>query len=256
MPVERPILCYVTDSGALQGGVAALPGVLRAALRAGVNWIQIREKKMPARELVQLARAAVQEAHAATMEAGKAAAQTGGAENPPLQHRRRILVNDRLDVALAAGADGVHLGGSSLPVAEVVSWLRKRGQFVGAGVVTGSRAGIRPGGSADQPLQMLVGRSCHSLEEAQQAEHAGASYVIFGPVYATPSKAQYGAPQGIERLAEACRAVQIPVLAIGGITVENARACFEAGAEGIAAIRLFQGAPNLPAVLGKLREGK
>jgi len=85
------------------------------------------------------------------------------------------------------------------------------------------------------------------------AEKAGADYLVFGPVYATPSKAQYGPPQGIERLAEVCHAVSLPVLAIGGITVENARACFEAGAAGIAAIRLFEESSDLAAVVDALR---
>jgi thiamine-phosphate pyrophosphorylase len=144
-------------------------------------------------------------------------------------------VNDRLDVALAARADGVHLGGSSLPVVEVRAWLR------------------REGARLEVTEDFLVGRSCHSMAEAQQAEGDGASYIIFGPVYATPSKAHYGAPQGLERLAEVCRAVQIPVLAIGGITAENARACLQAGAAGIAAIRMFQDAANPAMLVAQLR---
>ena len=100
----------------------------------------------------------------------------------------------------------------------------------------------------------LVGVSCHSLEAAKAAERGGADYLLFGPVFATPSKAAYGAPQGLERLAEVCRAVALPVLAIGGITLENAAACFSAGASGIAAIRLFQDASNLPALIYALRK--
>jgi thiamine-phosphate pyrophosphorylase len=216
MQSQQPILCYVTDSRTLEGGVVALPGVMRAALRAGVDWIQIREKNLAARQLVELAREAVQEARAA-------------------EGRARILVNGRLDVALAASADGVQLGGSSLPVAEVREWLqRERGRLEAA-------------------PDFLIGRSCHSLAEAQQAEADGGSYVIFGPVFATPSKEQYGPPQGLERLAEVCAAVRIPVLAIGGITVENAPACLQAGAAGVAAIRLFQESPNLAAAVSQIR---
>lgn len=240
MQVARPILCYVTDSSALEGGVAALPGVMAAALRAGVDWIQIREKHMPARQLVELARAALQDALAgADLQIGPPVqeADAGWSKDRPLQ-KPRILVNDRLDVALAAGAHGVHLGGGSLPVAEVRAWLRREG----------ARLNVAE--------DFLVGRSCHSLEEAQQAERDGASYIIFGPVYATPSKARYGAPQGIERLAEVCGAVRIPVLAIGGITVENAGGCLRGGAAGIAGIRLFQQALDMADVVTRLRQAK
>jgi thiamine-phosphate pyrophosphorylase len=129
----------------------------------------------------------------------------------------RVFMNDRLDVALAAGAAGVHLGEKSLPLEAVIEWRRSTGRS-----------------------DFQVGVSCHSLESARAAELGGADYIFFGPVYATPSKAAYGAPQGIERLREVCRSVEIPVLAIGGINLENAGACLDAGAAGIAAIRMFQ----------------
>ena len=86
----------------------------------------------------------------------------------------------------------------------------------------------------------MIGVSTHSLEAARAAERGGANYIFFGPVFATPSKAAYGAPQGIERLREVCAAVAIPVLAIGGVTYENWVFCLEAGAAGVAAIRWFQ----------------
>jgi len=138
-------------------------------------------------------------------------------------------------VAIAAGADGVHLGGSSLPVAEVTGWLRKES----------ARHHL--------PADFLVGRSCHSLEEAQRAEREGASYIFFGPVFATPSKTQFGAPQGLDRLAEVCRGVRVPVLAIGGITLENAAQCLSAGVAGFAAIRLFQSSIDLKETVLALR---
>ena len=143
----------------------------------------------------------------------------------------RILVNDRLDVALAEGAAGVHLGESSLPVNEA-----KR-------LVTA--CGTRK--------DFLMGVSCHSLEGAKAAKRDGASYLFFGPVFATPSKAAFGAPQSVQRLAEVCDSVSIPVLAIGGITLENAAECFAAGASGIAAIRLFQDAADPAATITALR---
>jgi thiamine-phosphate pyrophosphorylase len=103
---------------------------------------------------------------------------------------------------------------------------------------------------------LFVGKSCHSLESAIAAERDGADYVFFGPVFATPAKAAFGAPQGLDRLAEVCRSVQIPVLAIGGITETNFAQCLESGAAGIAAIRLFQDALDPAAIIMTLRQTK
>ncbi len=211
----RPLLCYVTDRRALAGAAAgeAVPALLeriRLATSAGLDWIQIREKDLTGRALLDLTRGAVARAEGA-----------------------RVLVNDRLDVALAARAGGVHLGEASLPAADVVRWRRSSPEAF--------------------PPEFRIGVSCHSLEAAQAAERDAADYVIFGPVYQTPSKLAYGAPQGLERLAAVCRAVRIPVLAIGGITLENAAACLAAGAAGLAAIRLFQESPDLEAVVAALR---
>ena len=146
----------------------------------------------------------------------------------------RILVNDRLDVALAEHAGGVHLSENSLPPEEARRLL-------------GSLSAKIP--SHD----FLIGVSCHSLKAAQLAASAGADYIFFGPVFATPSKAAYGAPQGLDRLAEVCGSVAIPVLAIGGITLANASSCFSAGACGIAAIRLFQDSADPAELVRKLR---
>jgi thiamine-phosphate pyrophosphorylase len=92
------------------------------------------------------------------------------------------------------------------------------------------------------------------VEAACAAERAGANYIFFGPVFPTPSKAAFGAPQGVARLRDVCRSVRIPVLAIGGVTVENANLCFDVGAAGVAAIRLFQESENLSAVVKRLRD--
>jgi thiamine-phosphate pyrophosphorylase len=138
------------------------------------------------------------------------------------------LVNDRLDVAIAGRAGGIHLGEKGLPVAEARRLVNS----------AQSRQAL------DESF--VIGVSCHSLEAAQAAQRDGADYIFFGPVFATPSKEPFGAPQGTQRLEQVCRALSIPVLAIGGITLGNANSCIHAGAAGIAAIRLFQDArdPN------------
>lgn len=207
-PARKPIVCYVTDRRAFSPAPGApstdtaapdsqpLHDAIQRAADFGAALIQIREKDLDARPLLDLVRFAV------------AVTQDSGA---------RVLVNDRLDVALAAGAAGVHLGENSLPPETLSEWRRASG---------------RP--------EFLIGVSCHSLEACQKAARGGANYVFFGPVFATPSKAAFGPPQGLERLREVCRAIEIPVLAIGGITAENFQSCLEAGAAGIAAIRWFQ----------------
>jgi thiamine-phosphate pyrophosphorylase len=200
------------------------------AAATGVDWIQIREKDLSGKECSLLALEALQRtANYATRTASSAAPPSPAR---PSAERARILVNDRLDIALAVQADGVHLGEKSLPPQEA-RWL----------VV-----------SLHREKNFLIGVSCHSLEAAKTAERGGADYLFFGAVFATPAKAAYGAPQGLERLAEVCRAVSLPVLAIGGITLENCAACLSAGASGIAAIRLFQDATDLPAVVRALRK--
>ena len=128
--------------------------------------------------------------------------------------KTRLLVNDRVDIARAAGADGVHLTVHSLP-ADVVREI----------------------GGPD----FLIGVSTHSLAEARAAQVAGADFVMFGPIFETESKRAFGAPQGLDKLREVTLALgEFPVLAIGGITRENTASCIEAGASGIAGISLFE----------------
>jgi thiamine-phosphate pyrophosphorylase len=148
----------------------------------------------------------------------------------------RILVNDRLDVAIAGRAGGVHLGEKGLPVAEARRLVNS----------AQSRQAL------DESF--VIGVSCHSLEAAQAAQRDGADYIFFGPVFATPSKEPFGAPQGTQRLEQVCRALSIPVLAIGGITLGNASACIHAGAAGIAAIRLFQDALDVTNTVERLHQ--
>jgi len=213
-PAANPVLCSVTDRHLLgpdeDARLAALSAAIRRAIAASVDWIQIREKDLSGRRLSELVRDAVGAA--------------GGSST-------RILVNDRLDIALGLGAAGVHLGEESVPVAEVIRWRN----------------------AEPTRRSFLVGASCHSLAAAQQAERDGADYIFFGPVFDTPAKRKFGPPQGLERLSEVCRAARVPVLAIGGITLENAPGCLRSGAAGLAAIRLFQDSPDLPAVLSHLR---
>jgi thiamine-phosphate pyrophosphorylase len=221
-----PLLCYVTDRRSLPvagfaDSIEALTQKIADVAAAGVDWVQIREKDLTARELALLTQKAL----------GIAAKSSAKSSRVP-----RILVNDRLDVAIATRADGAHLGEKGLPVAEakrlVESALRKQ--------------------AVDESF--LVGLSCHSLESAQAAERSGANYIFFGPVFATPSKEKFGSPQGPERLEQVCRAVSIPVLAIGGITLDNAVTCKHAGAAGLAAIRLFQNSLNPKSVIRRLRQ--
>lgn len=216
---SRPILCYVTDRSALVSTsppLSALVAKIAQAQDAGIDWIQVREKDLSGHALAALLDSAIAQADS-------------GKRNQP---GPKILVNDRLDIALAGRAAGVHLGENSVPVDDV----RK--------LVDASRSNT---GS-----QFLIGVSCHSLQAAQAAASSGADYLVFGPVFVTPSKAAYGSPQGLDRLAEVCRAVEVPVLAIGGIDRQNAASCLAAGASGIAAIRLFQDAPDLRSLIQSL----
>ena len=215
-------LCYVTDRSGFSGVEAweaqeTLLLRMETAAAAGVDWVQIREKDLSGRDCGLL-----------TREALRRAAKSPASNAAPT----RILVNDRLDVALSEGAGGVHLSENSLPLPEAKRLVKAQAL------------------SQD----FLIGVSCHSLEAARWAASGGADYLFFGPIFSTPSKAAFGAPQGLERLAEVCRAFSIPVLAIGGITLANASACLAAGASGIAAIRLFQDARDMSSLVQSLRK--
>lgn len=161
---------------------------------AGVDGLQVRRKGLADRELLELA--------------CEARAAAGGP--------RVLLVNARLDIALAAGADGVHLPASGLPLAR-----------------------LREAVGAPARATFLLGRSTHTPDEIRLARDQGADFALFGPVFETPSKAGLIPPRGLDGLAQAV-ASGLPVLALGGIDAGNARQVADSGAWGIAAIRWFE----------------
>ena len=199
-------LCYITSrAGTGSGASSGLEPFLRQAIDSGVDWIQIREKDLPADELLALVSETVAMARSS---------------------RTRILVNERPDVVLAAGAAGVQLP------SDAFSPRRLR---------------------AITPEGFLIGVSCHEIAEVRRAESEGADFVLFSPVFDPRSKAVAGPAAGLGRLGEACTAVGIPVLALGGIDTENAAECMAAGAAGVAGISLFQAGPGMRARVDGLR---
>ncbi|HXQ24561.1 MAG TPA: thiamine phosphate synthase [Candidatus Acidoferrales bacterium] len=179
-------LYLVTDRTRTAG--RPLLQVVEAALQGGVDAVQLREKDLAARELYALA-----------------------SELSVLCRRQgaRLLINDRIDVALAVGADGVHLPGGSFTPAD-------------------ARAVLGP--------QALIGASTHNLEQAQRAAAGGADFIVFGPIFDTPAKRQYGAPVGLQALGVVTEKVTLPVLAIGGIMGERVESVRQHRVYGVAVI--------------------
>jgi len=172
-----------------------LASALSQALEAGVRMVQIREKDLDTPELIDLAQQLI----------------------PVIkQHHGKVLLNDRVDLALALNADGVHLRSDSLPLP-----LTRR--LLGH--------------------EKLIGISTHSVEEVQYAESEGADFVVLGPIFETPSKQIYGHPLGLHTLETACRVSHLPIFAIGGITAKHVHPVISSGAYGIAVISSILQAP-------------
>ena len=217
---ESCLLYYITDRTAFPGDEPSrrrrLLEKISEAARAGVNYIQLREKDLPTRDLEPLAREAVRIIAQRRME--------------NRQLRTALLINSRTDVALAAGTDGVHLRSTDITPGEVRALWTKCGAGDSCGAGTPARQ--------LSPRDPLIAVSCHTPAEVIQAAAQAATVAVFAPVF---EKKDIPAthPAGLTALRQACGA-NIPVLALGGITLANARSCLAAGAAGIAAIRLFQ----------------
>lgn len=203
------LLLYITDRAQFPGDESARKRALLAkiaeATRSAVDFVQLREKDLPATELEILARMAVGVVR----------------ENSPLQTESRepatrLLINSRSDVAMGSGADGVHLPSDDIsPQAARQIWAK-----------------------AGYSTRALVSVSCHSAADVARAASEGANFALFAPVFEKKDAPQ-ASLAGLDGLREACRQ-KIPVLALGGITISNAGGCLDAGAAGIAAVRLFQ----------------
>jgi thiamine-phosphate pyrophosphorylase len=187
-------LCLVTDRTQTRG--RELVSVVEECLEAGLPAVQVREKDLGAGDLARLCRRLL------------GSVRDRGAQ---------LVVNDRVDVALAVGADAVQRTHTSLPVEDIRA-------------IVGGR--------------LRIGVSVHSLIDAVEAEVKGADWVTYGPVYDTPSKRAYGPPQGLERLAEVAGRLRIPVVAIGGITPQRVKELRAAGARGVAAISFILAADS------------
>ena len=214
------LLYYITDRTAFATDEptrrSRLLGKIAEAARAGIDYIQLREKDLSTRELESLAGEAV-----------RAIREALPTDHHPLS--TALLINSRADVALAVQADGVHLRSDDISPAEVRAIWKK----CGAGTPFDKlRAGFARQLSQQLPLIVV---SCHFPAEVTQAAANGVDLAVFAPVF----EKKDANPAGLETLRQACKN-KIPVLALGGITLSNADSCLAAGAAGIAAIRLFQ----------------
>jgi thiamine-phosphate pyrophosphorylase len=197
MPSLESRLILVTDRQQTKG--RPLMSVLAQALKAGRPAVQLRERDLGGKDLLELAE---------------------DLRRIMVSHSAQFIINDRLDVALSLEGAGVHLRSNSLPVSV-------------------ARRVLGP--------HRLLGASVHSVNEAVEAEAAGADYIVLGPVFETPSKHTYGPPLGLAKVEEAARAVRVPIVAIGGLTTARARDARRAGAFGVAVITAVLGAEDVEA---------
>lgn len=190
-----PNLYLITDRHLIPDNRDFL-GTLEELLKAGVRMIQLREKDLSAAELYPLAHQL---------------------RHLTYRYNCLLLINDRIDLALAIDADGVHLGHHSLPIHVARQILGKH---------------------------QIIGASTHSLQEVKTAQSQGADFITYGPVYFTPSKARYGKPLGTESLQQLCQSCRLPVYALGGIGLDNARATMQTGILGISVISALMAASS------------
>jgi thiamine-phosphate pyrophosphorylase len=210
---SKPIFYLITRGATVETSTAEsaeFQQILRqisAATAAGIDLIQIREKRLSGRVLFELTRQAVE-----------LTARTS----------TRLLVNDRADIAAGAGADGVHLTTKSIDAARIRKTFGN---------------------------EFVIGASCHSFDEVKAADDGGADFAVIGPIFATNAKLQYGQPLGLEVLTNLAQKVApFPLLALGGVSSENAHACLAAGASGIAGISLFANSDELKRIVSSIRE--
>jgi thiamine-phosphate pyrophosphorylase len=200
-PLDLPLLYAVLDPEQTKGRDAVT--VLRQLLIGGASIVQLRAKIMAPRDFLTLAR----EARALT-----------------LAHRCKLIVNDRVDVAIACGADGVHLGQEDLPLHAARKLMKDK----------------------------IIGISTHSIEQAEEAQRGGAAYIGFGPMFGTTTKDTGYAARGVEMLRLIRQAVKIPIVAIGGIKEENVAQVWQAAANSAAIISDILGADDIAAKVTRI----
>jgi thiamine-phosphate pyrophosphorylase len=238
------LLYYITDrqqfSGPEREKRERLLARIASAAKCGIDFIQLRERDLPARELEALAAEALAAIHNLPPSVPTA---SGPGKHAVVKSLSKLLVNSRIDVALAIGADGVHLRAADMAASEA--------RALAARVVQNS--------SATATDSFLISVACHNRVEVRLAESHGADLVLFAPVF-EKHMGESLLPQGITGLRAVCRDRRaarpaVPVLALGGLTIHNAGACLRAGAAGVAAIRLFQEG-DLDATVAELRDLK